>query len=217
MDIKKIIKESLLNEIGEASTEPYLWKLEWESRSTNRDMVQYSFITVGGSNLKILVSFHLLHPQLMVQICDDDLMMDKEDVDFIISNPYYYWDTEFEVTEHDGEDLYGNSHITISGSEYKTEKVEVFRIMSTLSMIVKNMMSTNKVRGFAFKPASTSRGTIFNRFFKKQLPHSKIIGTDDEGFVVVVNDSITAPSEKYDELKRDWRRKFHQSKLRGSK
>jgi hypothetical protein len=153
----------------------------------------------------------------MVQITDDDLQMNKDDVDFIISNPYYYWDTEFEVAEHDGEDFYDDSHITISGSEYKTEKVEVFRIMSTLSMIVKNMMSTNKVRGFVFKPVSTSRGVIFNKFFKKQLPHSKIIGTDDEGFVVVVNDSIEAPSEKHDELKRDWRRKFNQSKLRGSK
>lgn len=197
--IKKIVKESLLNEVGDASARPYKWKFD---KSSSNHQVSYKFKTEGGSKLTIVVSFHLLSPWQLHNLFNDDdtkKTVNRGERAFYNKNPYYYWDTEFIVTEYKGKDLkWGvDRSMTISGSEYKTDKSEIFRIMATLSEIVKDFISKNKVRGFAFRPASDKRGTMFVRYFQQQLPHAKILqipdpsGTFSSATIVTINDKIT--------------------------
>lgn len=177
MGFKNIIKESLLNEIGTATSKPYNWRL----KDAAQDSAIYKFKTKGGSNLVIEVNFLLISPSQF------------EDLDILgeISHPYYYWDTEFVVAKYKGEEFWGDDKsMTISSSPYKTDKNEIFRIMATLSEIIKDFMKIHKVRGFAFKPASDSRGKLFMKYFESQLPNAKVQKFEDGATVVTVNDSV---------------------------
>ena len=216
--IKKIVKESLLKEVGDASAQPYKWKFD---RDSSKDKVSYKFKTEGGSKLTIVVSFHLLSPwQLHNLFSDEDTkkLMNRHERLFYTKNPYYYWDTEFVVTEHKGKDLdWGTDQsMTISGSEYKTDKSEVFRIMATISGIVKDFISKNKVRGFAFRPASDKRGSMFVRYFQQQLPQAKILqlpdptGTFSAATIVTVDDSVVykGGDAYYDEEEDEYKPSF---------
>lgn len=194
MIIKKIIRESLLNEIGEASAMPYKWKLKENSDNA----VAYRFKTKGGSNLLIEVNFILIHP------------FQLQNMDVEVEHPYYYWDTEFVVLkDKEGEEFWREDEkiMTISSSKYKTDKVEVFRIMATISEIIRDLMSIHKVRGFAFRPASDSRGNLFVKYFERQLPDSEIINLEDGAKVITVNKSIKyveGDGSYYDSYNRDY-------------
>lgn len=197
--IKQIVKESLLKEVGDASAQPYQWKLV---KGDNKTKISYSFKTKGGSKLTIVISFHLLDPwQLHNLFRDEDnkKQLNRHERLFYTKNPYYYWDTEFSVTEYKGKDLeWGTDQsMTISKSEYKSDKTEVFRIMSTIAQIIKDFIDKNKVRGFAFRPASDKRGAMFIRYFQQQIPHSKILQLQDPtgsfpaATLVTINDKVT--------------------------
>lgn len=177
MLIKRIIKESLLNEVGTATAKPYKWRL----KELNADSALYRFKTTGGSNLVIEVNFLLLHPFQFENMG----VLDK------IEHPYYYWDTEFLVVKHKDEEFWGDERsMTISKSPYKSERTEIFRIMSTLSEIVRDLISIRKVRGFAFKPASDSRGKLFIKYFESQFPESDIMRFEEGATVITINDSL---------------------------
>lgn len=182
IDIKTIIKESLLNEVGDASAQPYAWR----RTENHKNMVIYRFRTKGGSKLNIDVSFHKLDALNIVNFINREDSLSIEDKRFYYQNPYFYWETEF------GDD----EHATISTTKHKTSKVEVFRIMATLSNIVKDMMDRKKVRGFVFRPASDSRGNMFIRYFKEQIPESKVLRLDDGGTFVTVNHKIKYKPER---------------------
>jgi len=185
--IKQIIKESLLNEIGDASAQPYKWELD---KGSSDDTIGYNFKTKGGSRLTIQVSFHLLRPNQVIDLFSDETKMKRSEKLFYINNPHYYWDTEFSVTKHKGEP------ITISDSKFKSDKVEVFRIMSTISVIIKDFIGHNKVRGFAFRPASDSRSKMFIKYFQQQLPNAKILQLKDsygtgQPTIITSDESVT--------------------------
>ena len=193
MNIKKIIKESLLKEVGEASALPYKWRLKVFSDNS----VAYRFKTRGGSDMLIEVNFVLIHPFLF------------DYLETNIDHPYYYWDTEFVVMGHKRNEYFcgDDKSMTISSSQYKTDKVEIFRIMSTISEIVKDFMKIRKVRGFAFRPASDSRGNLFVKYFERQLPDSEIINLEDGAKVITVNKSIKyveGDGSYYDSYNRDY-------------
>jgi hypothetical protein len=207
--IKQIVKESLLNEVGNASAQPYKWR---SIDGYNNTQISYGFKTKGGSKLTIVVSFHLLDPSQLRDLftnVDYKKQISKQERLFYTENPYYYWDTEFSVTEYKGKDLdWGtDKSMTISASDYKTDKNEIFRIMSTIAQIVKDFIGKNKVRGFAFRPASDKRGAMFVRYFQQQLPNPKILQLQDpvDGglpapTIVTINDKIsyTGGDDYYD-------------------
>lgn len=207
--IKQIIKESLLNEVGDASAQPYFWKL---GKDSSNDKVNYHFKTKGGSKLTIEVSFILLAPRQIIDLFSDEDRMKRKEKLFYINNPYYYWDSEFKVTKYKDEDLDYDieGSMTISKSEYKTDKVEVFRIMATISSIIKDFIKRNKVRGFAFRPASDSRSRVFMKYFQQQIPNAKILQLEDpHGFhapatIITTDENVTytkgeaGPYEEYE-------------------
>ena len=177
MLIKRIIKESLLNEVGTATAEPYRWRLT----KASEDYVSYKFKTSGGSNLIIEVNFQLTKP----------FQFEKMGVIEMVEHPYYYWDTEFSVMKYKDREFWGDERsMTISASQYKSNKSEIFRIMSTLSAIVKDFIVIRKVRGFVFRPATDSRGKLFIKYFEKQLPNSNITKFEDGGILITIDNSI---------------------------
>ena len=136
MNIKKIIKETLFFESAEANAKPYIWK----SISQKGDLYMYEFVTAGGSNLKIIVTFFKLDYKMMSSLVDRDSRLPKETINLIKNNPQGYWDVEFSVDESGGSTL-DNPYITISKSEFKSELIEFYRIAATLSKIVNDFLS----------------------------------------------------------------------------
>lgn len=177
MNIRKIIKEALINEVGSATSQPYKWYL----KKSDERSATYWFRTKGGSNLLIEANFFLTSPDAFETLG----ILDE------FEHPYFYWDTEFVVLKDEKEDIPDyNKNMTISSSDYKSKNFELFRIMSTLSSIVKDFISIHKVRGFVFKPASSSRGNLFTKYFQQQLPNAEIKVLNDEITIVTINDSI---------------------------
>ena len=123
MNIRKIIKETLLLEIGEANVEPFMWKLA----NKTDDFYIYEFKTAGGSNLNINVTFYKLSPKMMSNLVDRDRRLPEEAINLIKKNPTGYWDVEFTVEEDRGSAL-DNPYLTISKSEFKSDKIELFKI-----------------------------------------------------------------------------------------
>jgi len=79
MNIRKIIKETLLLEIGEANVEPFMWKLA----NKTDDFYIYEFKTAGGSNLNINVTFYKLSPKMMSNLVDRDRRLPEEAINLI--------------------------------------------------------------------------------------------------------------------------------------
>lgn len=183
--IKTIIRESLLTEIGEGTAQPY----EWRPSITTDSLAVYEFKTKGGSKVVINVSFHLNQPYVMFQVLGDRPKRGSDGFDKVLDHPYYYWDTEFSVRSRKGVPV-DDPNITISASKYKTDKVEIYRIMATLSQIIKHLVSTKKVRGFTFRPASDSRGRIFQRYFESQIPNSEIVKTDSGATFITIDKNV---------------------------
>lgn len=190
MNIKQIIRETLILEIGDASAKPYKWKLE----TKEDDFFAYTFKT-KGSKVTIEVTFHLLEPWQITNLTNMSRLISKADRKYYRQNGYFYWDTEFSLTEHKGETIlfHQDPNVTISDSEFKTDKVEVYRIMSTLSEIAKDLIKKTKVRGFAFKPASDSRGKMFIKYFQKQIPQSKVTQLENGATFITIDETITSP------------------------
>jgi len=211
--IKKIIKESLLLEVGEGTSQPYKWKL----KDNMSDLVTYTFKTKGGSGLKIEVNFHLLRPYQLNNVLSSHSKSIKHHVEDVLSHPYYYWDTEFSAIESKNKPI-DDPNMTISGSEYKTDKIEVYRIMATLSEIVKDLMKIQKVRGFVFMPATDSRGRLFQRYFENQMPNVDILRRKDGATFITVDKDVkydyTEDGEQYDndDIESPLKKTFHNIK-----
>jgi len=209
--IKQIIKESLLLEIGEGTSQPYKWKL----KINMPHLVGYAFKTKGGSGLKIEVSFHLVRPYSLNQLLISHRKALKHKVEDVLEHPYYYWDTEFSAVEFKDKPV-DDPNITISASEYKTDKIEIYRIMSTLSEIVKDLMKIQKVRGFVFMPATDSRGKLFQRYFENQIPGSEILRMENGATFITVDKSVEYEydegNEQYDDIESPLEKTFHRMK-----
>lgn len=186
MNIKKIIKETLLLEIGEANVDPFIWKL---SNKTD-DFYIYEFKTAGGSNLNINVTFYKLSPKMMSNLVDRDRRLPTEAINLIKKNPNGYWDIEFTVEEDRGSAL-DNPYLTISRSEFKSDKIELFKILSTLNKIVNDFLYKEKnVRGITFKPVNRKRGMLFLTYFKKLLPDAQKMVTHYGVHIIVLDKNL---------------------------
>lgn len=211
--IKQIIKESLLLEIGEGTSQPYKWRL----KINMPHLVSYSFKTKGGSGLNIQASFHLVQPYNLNTLLSSYPKKVKDKVEDVLEHPYYYWDVEFSATEFKDKPV-DDPNLTISASEYKTDKIEVYRIMSTISAIVKDLMNIQKVRGFVFMPASDSRGRLFLRYFENQIPGAEIIKMESGATFITVDKSVEYEYDEgneqydYDDIESPLEKTFHRVK-----
>jgi hypothetical protein len=190
MNIKQIIRETLILEIGDASAKPYKWKLD----KKEEDFFAYTFKT-KGSKVTIEVTFHLLAPWQITNLTNSSKTISRSDRNYYDKNDSFYWDTEFSLIQHKGEDIIFSQDptVTISDSKFKTDKVEIYRIMSTLSEITKDLIKNTKVRGFAFRPANESRGRIFIKYFQKQVPKSKITELESGATIITTDETILSP------------------------
>jgi hypothetical protein len=186
MSIIKIIKETLLLEVGEANVDPFIWKLA----NKTDDFYIYEFKTAGGSNVTINVTFYRLSPKMMANLVDRDRRLPDDAINLVKKNPKGYWDVEFAVEEDRGSAI-DNPYITISKSEFKSDKIELFKILSTLNKIVNDFLNKQKdVRGLTFKPVTKKRGTVFLTYFKKLLPDTQKMVTHHGVHIIVLDKNL---------------------------
>ena len=182
MNIKQIIKESLLNEIGESNAKPYLWKLE----ATHEELYLYEFVTVGGSNVKITVTFFKIGPKMMIGLVNKDRRLPDDAINLIKDNPNGFWDIEFSISDPKTGAV-DEPYATISKSQYKSDLQEFYRILATLNKIVLDFISKEKVRGLTFKPVSKKRGVVFLKYFNTHLPNAQKIITYEGVYIIILD------------------------------
>lgn len=126
----------------------------------------------------------------MSNLVDRDRRLPEEAINLIKKNPTGYWDVEFTVEEDRGSAL-DNPYLTISKSEFKSDKIELFKILSTLNKIVNDFLYKEKnVRGLTFKPVNRKRGMLFLTYFKKLLPDAQKMVTHYGVHIIVLDKNL---------------------------
>ena len=155
-----------IQEVGEANVSSYKWK---ETKKTSYS-ISYEFTTDSG--VDYLVKFN-----------DND---DDEDIDSL--EQIRDWDISFfskSKVDSDGEYSYSSSQVVNKG--------ELFRVMSTIVDITKNVIKQfPNTKKLSFQPSPSKgddtvdnqRGRLYKAFISKQLPQAKI---DQEGSTVTIN------------------------------
>lgn len=155
------LKQYLLQEIGEATTQPYDWTQTGNGEQTKR----YRFTT--DADLNYMVEIRLLYYE-------------------VDANEPDYASVEFSVIKK-GED--GDYH-----SDYyvSTNKGELYRIMSTVVDILKDLLNKNKSLKYIEFEAdkegkdNSQRANLYSIYVKKQLPNAEIERQQRAGFEKVV-------------------------------
>jgi hypothetical protein len=198
-----------LEEIGDSSSRPYPWKetdltphqisdIDDYHIDETMNFVKYEFKT-ELSKQDIEVSFNLIPQFSMNYIVSVSKTLKEDEKTFLLKDTSYYWDTNFGIKNA----LPGSEYPTIS-KEFRSEKHEVFRIMSTISEIVKDFISKNQVNGFAFrgvknendnsgtfdamfnaKPMANTRDKIFIKYFKSYFTDAKIMNLDGGTIITI--------------------------------
>jgi len=157
MKLTKILKE-VMSEIGDASKEPYPFKLN--KKIGIQDTRVYNFSTTSGFNYIVMVNNKLGDPILA-------------NVSFAIvdDNKLGIWNYEKETGEQD-----------------------VYKILSTITAIVKEDLKNNPADILTFSPSKRKdkdtdpldnvRTNLYTRYIKAEFPKSKVEG-DEYGDIVV--------------------------------
>lgn len=190
MGIKNIIKNSLLNEVGEASKTPFRFKRDTESLilKDSRDEFEYVFKTKSGYVYNVNITREYGRSWDDNELSDEE--WEKELSGLYQDNRKIYnnlrklglergdfkniWDVNFSIVDTpDSKSRQYNSMLPTYKYQ-EPNKGEFFKVMATVVKIIKEHLGKFGGSILKFSPYDDRRGNIFSQYMLRQLPNTKV-------------------------------------------
>lgn len=204
MNMSELIKDYLLNEVGDASKTPFKSKRDLSKgfntmtryeASKEQDAYTYTFTTKRGYTYSVTIEKVMGRGSWGRAITDDEW---KEE----LSNLYkydrglYMFLRKNDITREDLRKIWSigfgvqsqpkDEPRSWDGYLQEPNKGEFYRVMATVVKIVKDHLKKYGGKVISYRPADERRGRIFPRFITQQLPNARMYtnGYEESYFVI---------------------------------